>query len=272
MPSVKYEWNKTHVDILAINESSTKTVKRITHFFKTLDIKGIGESTVEKFVNAGYTSLFDIINNQSKLTQIKGIGSKTIENLFNNLKIKLSESTVDQIMAASCIFGRGFGTRITKKIIDTYPSILQSDWSEDFMIDQLCKITGFDKINATKFSTNFNQFLIFYNKLSSLIQLPNKHLSTESTKSTESTNSTESTKSTTCDFFKNQVIVFSGIRNKEWEKNIELMGGKVGSSVSKNTTIVVYKDKTTAKYKKALEIGVKTIEYDDFQKFSNIYL
>ena len=56
-------------------------------------------------------------------------------------------------------------------------------------------------------------------------------------------------------------FVFSGFRNKEMETRIEAVGGKVVSSVSKDTSYVVVKDAaaSSTKTKKAIELGVAII-------------
>jgi DNA ligase (NAD+) len=63
-------------------------------------------------------------------------------------------------------------------------------------------------------------------------------------------------------------IVFTGIRNKEWESTIESRGGKVATSVSKSTSLVVAKDPEdgSGKIKKAREAGVRIISSDQFQE------
>jgi NAD-dependent DNA ligase len=63
-------------------------------------------------------------------------------------------------------------------------------------------------------------------------------------------------------------IVFSGFRNKDWEKLIESHGGKVTSSISKNTTLLVVSklDDVSAKVQKARELGVKIIQMDAFMQ------
>lgn len=250
MPDEQYKWNDTNVDIIAIEENTSQKVKRIAHFFKTLDIKGVGEGLVEKMVLAGYESIFDIIRAKKKLIDINGIGQKMVDKIFHNLKSKLSNIECHEIMAASSVFGRGFGCRLTKKILDNYPNIMNDNWSIDKMIKEICKLNGFDIITATRFSNNFPDFIEFYNELSSLINIHTIKIETITNNYT----------------FKDQSIVFSGIRNKEWEKIIVQNGGKIGTSVSKNTSIVVFKDKSTGKYLKAIELGVKTMEYDEFAK------
>ncbi len=65
-------------------------------------------------------------------------------------------------------------------------------------------------------------------------------------------------------------IVFTGFRDAELEKWIEDNDGKVNSSVSGNTDIVIYADtdiaKNSSKYKKAEELGIELLTVDKFKK------
>jgi NAD-dependent DNA ligase len=62
-------------------------------------------------------------------------------------------------------------------------------------------------------------------------------------------------------YFNKQTVVFTGVRNKDLEKIIEAAGGKVTTSISKNTTLVITKDVTenNAKLNKARELNIKII-------------
>ena len=62
------------------------------------------------------------------------------------------------------------------------------------------------------------------------------------------------------------IICFTGFRNKEWEKLIELNGGKIGSTVnSKTTLLVVNTDDNTSKIVNARKLGVKIMSKETFE-------
>ena len=63
-------------------------------------------------------------------------------------------------------------------------------------------------------------------------------------------------------------FVFTGIRVPEYEKFIVENGGKIGSSISKNTTHLVMKSKGSGsnKEKKAIELGISILEIEDLEK------
>ena len=64
------------------------------------------------------------------------------------------------------------------------------------------------------------------------------------------------------------VVVFTGVRDKELEQEIEARGGKVGSSVSSKTKVVVAKDPSddSGKIKTAKDLGIPVVDIETFKK------
>ena len=64
-------------------------------------------------------------------------------------------------------------------------------------------------------------------------------------------------------------IVITGFRNKELEESLKKIGAKLGSSVSKNTFLVIVKDSESEETGKVLEAkkwGIPIITFDLFQE------
>jgi DNA ligase (NAD+) len=63
-----------------------------------------------------------------------------------------------------------------------------------------------------------------------------------------------------------KTIVITGFRNKELEEKLKSVGAKIGTSVSKNTHLVVAKDKNdeTSKVLEAKKLGVNVVSFTDF--------
>lgn len=260
MPTVPYYWTDTKVDIIVKDVHGDRKdrilVKQITSFFKILGVKFLSEGIVTKFVENGYKSVVDIIKGRDKLTDIEGVGDKLVTKIFTNIDNAFKASTLYQLMAASNLFGRGFGTRRTKLITDAYPDIMKADWSSDQMTKNIEKIDGFDTLTATQFSKNFDKFKLFMSKLEKVVDL--SHLSKKPIVKKSGNR------------FADMKVVFSGIRDKAIEQLIEAEGGKVTTSVSNNTTLVIYADKETSKYQKAIELKIPTLTLDEFKKKYNI--
>ena len=74
-------------------------------------------------------------------------------------------------------------------------------------------------------------------------------------------------------YFEGKIIVFTGFRDEELKNLIEKMGGKITTSVSSKTFLVVYNDDeiTSLKLKKANELEIKIINKTDFNKLVEKY-
>jgi NAD-dependent DNA ligase len=68
--------------------------------------------------------------------------------------------------------------------------------------------------------------------------------------------------------FKDQVVVFTGFRNEAWEQLIKDAGGRVTTSISGKTTLVVAKDvhDKGAKLKSARDKGITIISKEEFEQ------
>ena len=66
--------------------------------------------------------------------------------------------------------------------------------------------------------------------------------------------------------FENKKIIFSGFRDILMEENISNLGGKITTSISKNTNILIVADRDTSssKMKKAEELGIDIYTKQEF--------
>jgi DNA ligase (NAD+) len=278
MPTIKYIWNETKVDIIASeldDETMEKIIiKKLTYFFTTLNIKWMAESTIEKFVLNGYDDLWKILQaNKKKIEEIEGFGKTIVDKLYNSIEEGLNERKLEEIMAASQIFGRGIGIKKFKLIINDYPNIIEiyKDNGSDHTIELINNIMGFDIKTTTKIVDNMDEFIIYLNKF--LKFKPNLIKSTKSIKSTKTIKSTteeilEKKSILKLNKFKGKTIVFTGFRDKEIEEQLEQNGSKITNSVSKNTNIIVAAnpDENSSKIIKAKELQIEIISKDEFYK------
>ena len=65
----------------------------------------------------------------------------------------------------------------------------------------------------------------------------------------------------------NKKIVITGFRDKDLQKNLENLGAKLGSSVSKKTFLVIVKDEDddTGKADKARALNIPLVTVDKFK-------
>lgn len=271
MPSIKYEWNETSVDIIATeldDESMNKIiVKKLSYFFQTLDIKYMGEGTIEKFVDNGYNDLWKILNADiNKLKKIDGFGDKLIEKIYDSINKSLVNRDLCDLMAASQLFGRGIGSKKFKLITDAYPNILEIVNKNGNVKEIINNISGFDDKTTTKIADNFKLFIIWLEKLTKL--KPNILSKGDKGKSKDSDKGKSKSSDKVYSKYANKTIVFTGFRDKEVESILDKIGSKVTTSISKNTDILIAADTTeqSSKIVKANELNVKIISKDEFYK------
>lgn len=259
MPDTPYEWNETRVDIRITKDGdgneSVILQRQLEHFVNTLNIMNIGEGIIKKMITSGVKSLHEFISLTKKdILKLEGVKDKSADKIYNSLKEALESAKCEDIMAASNIFGKGFGSKKIKLILEANPEILKGK-----VIKNLNPVKGIGEKTSKPFLENLPLFYKFISN-TTLSNCKEKSLNV-------SNNASDSEKSKTESKFKNMTIVFTGFRNKEWEKIIEEQGGKLGSSISKNTSIVVVKDpsKKSSKLDKALEIGIEIISMEDFK-------
>lgn len=251
-----YVWDKNKVNIILKNadENETVIVRRLTKFLKVIGVSDISEGIVRRLVSEGYNSIFKIIIlGPDDLLELDGFQETLAYKLHHNLISALENLDILTLMVASNVFGRGFGEKKLKKILETYPNIVhQFDKNKyGYWKQEIMQLDGFDEISTDHFLLALPKFQSFYQKMIKLVDI--KPYEKKSTKN---------------GLFNGQIVVFTGFRNKEWEKFIENEGGKVTGSVSKNTTLLVFNDgeESSAKYQRAKKLEIKTMSKSDFAK------
>jgi NAD-dependent DNA ligase len=139
-------------------------------------------------------------------------------------------------------FGAGIGRRKLKKLHEVYGRVV------DLTIQEIVAVEGFEEKSALAVMEGFKPFKEF------LVSIYGYY--------------TEEVKKVVTDGkLTGQIFVFTGFRDKDAEKRIEELGGKIGSSIAKNTTYLVCKDptSTSSKMTKARSLGVKVISPNELR-------
>lgn len=252
MPDVPWKWNDTHVDALLVDKSKDETViiKTITLFFKNLDTAGMGPGYVTKLVAADFNTLPKIIHASEEQLQ-KILGKKTGQTAFMNISNSIKNASLPRLMAATNIFGRGFGERKIASILEKYPNILLSDEPEQDKVKQISSVKGMSKKTSEEFVEYINEFIGFLkeSKLTSKLDYQTKKKNNES------------------HILFGKKIVMTGFRDKELMDEIEELGGQMTSSVSNTTFAVLVKDKEedTGKAEQARKLGIQLLTPDEFK-------
>ena len=259
LPKGSWSWNDTNVDIRLDNyeKSSDVLIKNIYYFFSKLDTKGLGEKNVEKMVEAGLDTIPKILAaDQARFMTVEGFAEKSAQNLVDSIKIALTNVSLAKLMAASNKIGPGLGEERMKQILSVYPNIMNDykKWSKKEFIEKLIEINGWEEKTSTLLVNNFDDFIKFYNSIQ-------KYVTLEQVK----------TKKLISGEFSGKTVVMTGFRDKSLQDKIESQGGKIGSSVSKNTDILIVKDQSviddpTEKVSKAVDLGIKIITKEKAEK------
>ena len=257
MPPYKCHWNDTNVDLILESDDAKGqpivNIKVINHFFSTIGVQYMGEGVIKKFVDNGYNTIEEILMaDQDKLQKINGFGKKLVTKLYDEINKAFDNMTIEQFMCASHIFGRGLGIKKMNLIVNAYSDILTIPQNEIY--DKLLLIKGFSYKQSKLLAINFQKFLDFYEKIDKIKKLPDFGEKSESSKSIDNK-------------FDGKSFVFTGFRDKDLEKNIISNGGKINSSVTSKTHMVIYADdidKSTSKFLKATELEIAMMSKTDF--------
>lgn len=261
MPNVPFKWTNSGIDIIVEDfQGQCKNeilVKQLTSFLKTIDVKNISEGIVAKLVDNGYTNIFKLLEaDRSKLYEIEGLGQKSIDKIYENIEDSIKNATLSDIMVASNIFGRGLGSKKINIILENYPDLLEIDKKK--LRNDIINLYGFDNISTNQFIDNLDDFKSYFNKLEK-IPLFKKNFKSKK----------PIVKKKTSNILNGHKIVFTGVRNKDLEDFIISNGGSLSTTVSNNTTILIYKkgsSETNSKYLKAKELEIELLTEDEFKK------
>ena len=162
MPTQEYKWNSTNVDIELVDKKADSTVnhKIITAFFKTIGVEGMGPGNVKKIMDAGYTTIPQIIAmSKEQLMEIEGFKKKLSDKIHDGIQDKLEKADLPTLMDATNIFGRGFGKKKLKTILTEHPDIITSSTSDAEKIALVKGVSGMAKKSAEKFVEKLPDFV-----------------------------------------------------------------------------------------------------------------
>lgn len=244
-----------------------QSVRVLEHFASTLDVKYVARGTLEKLVRAGVTDVVGLMQlDEVKLKGIDGIGPKNATKIAESLNL-LRESNVPcaRWMAASNLFGRGFGEKRLAAIVGKYPEVARSADLSSTVIKGISEIEGVGPKTAKQFLASLPVFQKAW-KTWGVKCAEMGAMGGPAAMATSETPATATLSHPIVQRYAGQVVVFTGIRNKTWEAAIVAQGGEVSNTVGKKTTLVVAKnpEEESGKLKKARDLGVKIIGMSEF--------
>jgi NAD-dependent DNA ligase len=271
MPVESYVWNDTHIDILLENKNDDPIVreKNITGFFKGIGVDGLKSGNIERIISAGYDTVPKIIHmTVNDFMKVDGFKEKLANKIHDSIQEKIKEASLIQLMASSNIFGRGINEKKIEPIIEAYPNILDGDHSSktelERKVQMLKKVKGIADKTAELFVSKIALFIQFIKECGLDYKLHNSgNILMENNYDNSNVQ-----KEKIIHPLNDKTIVFTGFRDSELEKKIKIVSGKIGSSVSKNTFILITKDKDdkTGKVLQAEKIGVTVMTPNEFME------
>jgi DNA ligase (NAD+) len=235
---VDIEWNEAGIDLITLNETDDQKLKKIISFFEILEADNIGEGVISQLWEAGYKTIKDILSlSKEDLEKIDRFGKRKSKIVYDSIKKSVTDVSLSKLQHATGVFiGMGSKKLALLDHFKTKPSI-----------DEVVKIEGFAEISAKAYIDGYDKFFDFIKDLPVTIE--------EKKEAVKVSNDLDG-----------MIVVYTGIRDKNSEDVIVSRGGKIGSSVSRNTTHLVCKDPNSgsSKLDKARSLGVKVIGVDDF--------
>ena len=221
-----------------------------------LNIDGLSEMTLEKFIAAGFihefSDIFHLDRHKEAIVEMEGFGEKSYENLVKAAKAA-ANTTLPRVIYGLGIAGIGLANAkmICRHFRDDLDAMRKAD-SED-----LCSIDGIGAVLADAWVKYFKE-----EKNNAILDHLLADLTIEEEQAENSDNSLEG-----------KIFVITGsvehfANRKELQALIESKGGKATGSVTSKTSYLINNDVTSnsSKNKKAKELGVPILSELDFLK------
>lgn len=223
----------------------------LVHFISrnALNIDGLGEKTIIKLIELGkvkeYVDIYRLTSDD--LYELEGFKDKSVNNALNSIKKSLS------VNPSNFIFGIGIihvGLETAKeimKVVKTLTDFVDVDYETLINIPQVGDIIAKSILDYLSEEVNKSNILIMVDEFG----LKNDEPIVETIDSV----------------FSGKTIVLTGTlshyKRSDLKKQLEAMGAKVSSSVSKNTDLVICGQNPGSKFDQAKALGIKVIEEDE---------
>ncbi|MBF1359592.1 MAG: NAD-dependent DNA ligase LigA [Mogibacterium diversum] len=233
-----------------------KQVKRFSLFVSrdALNIEGLSEQTLLKFIGLGYiksfADIFRLENHRDEIVELDGFGKKSYDKLSSSIE-KARHTVPARILVALGIPGVGVTTaaQIARACENKWAKISSLSY------DELIAISGIGEVMARDYEAFFADE---HNKSVVLDLVDELDIDESYEKAGEA--------------LSGEIFVITGSlehykSRTELKKEIEAQGGKVAGSVSKNTSYLVTNnpESGSSKNKAAAELGVKIITEDEIR-------
>jgi NAD-dependent DNA ligase len=244
------------------SENAVVKEKNITGFFRGVGVEGLSSGNISRLIKAGFDTVPKIIKmSETDFLSAEGFKGKMANKIFTGIHQNIKKVSIIQLMAASNIFGRGFSEKKMELILNELPDILVSDKSEAEKIKAVASVKGMALKTAEAFVSKIKDFKEFLTECGLEDKLEEKIGAKE-----------KAIKENHPLFGKS--IVLTGTRDKTIIEFLKKVGANLGSSVNKNTYLVLAKsnDEDTGKAEEARKLNIPIMSVDEFtQTYVNKY-
>lgn len=239
-----YEWdeNKTFINTVQVEATGEAASRQHVEFFGTrgLNVNGFGPSVAKLVADK---TVKQIASMTSLDWTRAGGGPAVSREMPGKIKAALEQTTVPKLMAKSGVFGSGFGESSARDLWDVMSQKDRPKTGRE-LTKSLSELAGWSTESARDVAGKWKAWVKWYNGLP---VKPSKKAAKAAVKKGPLVGS---------------VVVFTQIRDKALEADIEKNGGTIGNSVTKATTHVIYADgQASVKRTKGEEMKLQVIPY-----------
>jgi DNA ligase (NAD+) len=249
-PDFPYTWDKNNTEIIASTEHASQKIKKIYSFFSTLGVDYLGEGIIEQLYTSGFTSIKKILKAEPKdFLKVEGFKVVKANKIYDSIKEKTTQVEFVKLLDAIGVFGKGFGERKLRPIVEAFPNLEKLALLPEKQIQlRIESLKGYSEISSLQFAQGLQKALDKIEKLGI------------SWKKKEKTSPIGSS-------LKGKSFLFTGIRNKDCEDFIVSQQGTIATAVSDKLTALVAKDilSQSSKAQKARALNVPILTFDQFR-------
>lgn len=241
-------------------ECPAKKIKAFTLFVSrdAMNIDGLSEATLEKFIARGFihnfSDIFEITKHREEIIEMEGFGEKSYQNLISSLETA-RKTTLARVLYSLGIPGVGLANAklICRHYDEKIEEIIQAPAEEIAEIDGVGPVIAGNVAGYFAKEENREQLA----KLLSYLELEQKAEGEDKR------------------FAGMNFVVTGSVQHfanrREVKETIEARGGKVTGSVTSKTNYLINNDTASAssKNKKAKELGIPVISEEEFLEMLN---
>lgn len=233
-------------------------VEKIIHFCKrdAMNIEGLGESNIELLVEKGFVSsiadLYRLHEFADELVKLEGFGKKKVSNILKAIENSKKNPLSNLLYGLSIMHIGKANSRNIARYFKSMDRLCRAS------LEEIASVEGIGMVMAQAVIEFFKN----EDNLKTIERLKSYGVNMEEPEEAKG------------GVLEGLVFVITGtlsVSRDEMQKTIERLGGKVAGSVSKKTDyLLLGKDgEGSTKHRKAVELGIKIISEEEFNKMIN---